>query len=51
VCARFVELCREVGLLTKASVAIGVVGYNVQVAVETERRRSLLPELWWNVIA
>ena len=73
VCARFVELCREMGLLTKASVAIdgskfkavkqisltdpdsrsmatsgrgsGVVGYNVQVAVDTEHHLIVTHEV------
>ena len=73
VCARFVELCREMGLLTKASVAIdgskfkavkqipltdpdsrsmatsgrgsGLVGYNVQVAVDTEHHLIVTHEV------
>src|SRR5438132_1653675 len=40
VCARFVELCREMGLLATASV-----GYNVQVAVDTEHHLIVTHEV------
>ena len=52
VCAQFVAVCREIGLLTKASVAMatsgrgsGVVGYNVQVAVDTEHHLIVTNEV------
>ena len=55
VCARFIALCRVIGLLTQPSVAIaggkfkavnsGVVGYNVQIAVEANHHLIVMHEV------
>ena len=45
VCARFVELCREMGLLATSGRGSGVVGYNVQVAVDTEHHLIVTHEV------